>query len=90
MKSSIEQTAEGLRIRAAVPQDKQDALMQELGRCAGGSCSCPTPQYEKLSAIELKATPEGITVDLKVKAGEEVDVEDIQQCLDHTAKQVGA
>lgn len=90
MKSSIEQTPEGLRIQATVPPDKQGALMQELGKCAGGNCSCPTPQYEKLSAIDLKTTPEGVTVDLTVKPGEAVDVADIQNCLEHTAKQVGA
>ena len=90
MKSTIEQTSDGLRIRATVPEDKQGALMEELGKCACGSCSCPTPQYEKLSAIDLKTTAEGVTVDLKVKPGEQVDVADIQKCLDHTARQVKA
>lgn len=90
MKSTIEQTSDGLRIQAAVPPEKQAALMEELGKCAAGSCACPTPQYEKLSAIDLKTTSEGVTVDLKVKPGEEVDVVDIEKCLDHTAKQVGA
>jgi hypothetical protein len=90
MKSSIEHTAEGLRIQVAVPQEKQAELIQELGKCAGGTCSCPTPQYEKLSAIDLKTTPEGVRVDLKVKPGEQVDVADIEKCLEHTAKQVGA
>lgn len=31
-----------------------------------------------------------VTVDLRAKAGEIVDVRDIETCLDHTAKQVGA
>ena len=90
MKSTIEHTNEGLRIQAAVQPDKQGALLEELGKCAGGNCSCPSAQYEKLSAIDLKTTAEGVTVDLKVKPGEQVDVADIQNCLDHTAKQVGA
>ena len=90
MKSTIETTAEGLRIEATVPADQREALLQELGKCAGGSCSCPTPQYAKLSAIEVNASAEGVTVELKVKPGELVDPEDIRHCLDHTAKQVGA
>jgi len=61
-----------------------------LGKCAGGTCSCPTPQYEKLSGIDAKPTVDGVLVDLKVKFGEQVDVTDIEQCLDHTAKQFGA
>lgn len=90
MKSTIEHTTEGLRIQAAVQPEKQGAILEELGKCAGGNCSCPSAQYEKLSAVDLKTTAESVTVDLKVKPGEEVDVADIQNCLDHTAKQIGA
>ncbi len=90
MKSTIETTQDGLRIEASVPQEKQAALMEELGKCAGGTCSCPTPQYDKLSAIDVKSTESGVTVDLKVKPGEQVDVRDIEKCLEHTANQVGA
>lgn len=90
MKSTIEHTNEGLRIQAAVQPDKEGALLEELGKCAGGHCSCPSAQYDKLSAVDVKASAEGVTVDLKVKPGEQVDVADIQNCLDHTAKQVGA
>lgn len=90
MKSIIKRTSDGLRIEATVAQEKQSALLEELGKCTAGTCSCPTPQYEKLSGIDVKPTVDGVTVELKVKEGEQVDVADIQQCLDHTAKQVGA
>ena len=90
MKSSIERTNDGLRIVAAVAQEKQAALLEELGKCAGGTCSCPTPQYEKLSGIDVSSTVDGVIVELKVKVGEQVDVTDIEKCLDHTAKQLGA
>ena len=49
MKHTIEQTADGLRISAEAPQEKQKGLLDELAKCAAGTCSCPTPQYEKLS-----------------------------------------
>ncbi len=90
MKSDIEPTSEGLRIRAAVEPDKQEALLRELGKCASGHCSCPTPQFAKLSAIDVQATAPGVTVDLKARPGEQLDVADIQACLEHTAGQVGA
>lgn len=86
MTSSIEPTEDGLRITATVPKDKQQAMLAELEKCAAGTCSCPTPQYEKMSSINVTAGDNGVTVDLKVKAGEQVDMADIQKCLKHTAK----
>ena len=89
MKHTIEQTAHGLRISAEAPQDKQKGLLDELAKCAAVTCSCPTPQYEKLSAISVKAEVGGVIVDLKVKPGEQIDTADIEQCLVHTAQQAG-
>ncbi len=90
MKHAIEQTSEGLRITAETPQDKQQGLLDELGKCAAGTCSCPSPQYEKLSAIDVSADANAVIVNLKVKPGEQVDRADIEKCLEHTARQVGA
>ncbi len=89
MKHSIEQTADGLRINAEAPQNKQKGLLDELAKCAAGTCSCPTPQYEKLSGIDVSADSSGVTVNLKVKPGERIDATDIAKCLDHTAQQAG-
>jgi len=89
MKRTIEQTSDGLRISAEAPQHKRQGLLDELAKCAAGTCSCPTPQYEKLSAINVKAGPNGVTVDLKVKPGERIDTTEIEKCLEHTAQQAG-
>lgn len=89
MKHTIEQTADGLRISAQAPQNQQQGLLDELAKCAAGICSCPTPQYEKLSAIDVKAEADRVTVDLKVKPGEQIDTADIEKCLAHTAQQAG-
>lgn len=89
MKHTIEQTVEGLRISAEAPKAQQQGLLAELAKCAAGTCSCPTPQYEKLSAIDVKAEADRVTVDLKVKPGEQIDAADIEKCLTHTAQQAG-
>ncbi len=89
MKHTIEQTSDGLRISADAPLDKQRRLLDELAKCSAGTCSCPTPQYEKLSAIDVRAQPHGVTVNLKVKPGEQIDSADIEKCLEHTARQAG-
>lgn len=89
MKHTIEQTADGLRISAEAPQGKRQGLLDELAKCAAGTCSCPTPQYEKLSGIDVSADPSGVTVNLNVKPGEQIDTADIEKCLEHTARQAG-
>lgn len=89
MKHVIQQTAEGMRIQASVPPEKQRALVDELNKCASGNCSCPTPQYDKVSAVQVSSGPDSVTVNLAVKPGEQVDVADIEKCLEHTAKQIG-
>ncbi|HJV69134.1 hypothetical protein [Ideonella sp.] len=90
MKRTIEPTRAGVRISASAAPDKQRALLDELARCASGTCSCPSPQYDKVQAMEVRAQPSGVTVELTVKPGEHIDVADIEKCLDHTAKQIGA
>lgn len=89
MKHTIEQTAQGLRISASVTPDKQNELLDEFAKCAAGTCSCPNPQYEKLESMDVSTQADGVTVDLKVKPGEVVDVADIEKCLDHTARRIG-
>jgi hypothetical protein len=90
MKHAIETTSQGLRISASVSPEKQKALLEEFAKGAAGTCSCPTPQYGKVQSIDVKPQPAGVTVDLQVKPGEAIDVADIEQCLKHTAKQIGA
>ena len=89
MKHSIEQTSEGLRIEASVTPGKQKELLEEFAKCAGGTCSCPTPQYEKVQSIDVTAQATGVTVNLKVKPGEAIDMADIERCLDNTAQRIG-
>lgn len=90
MKHTLERTQSGLRITARVATDKQSALLAEFNKCASGTCSCPTPQYGKLQAIDVQAQPGVVSVELTAKAGEIIDAQDIERCLEHTAKQVGA
>lgn len=89
MKHTIEQSPDGLRIQASVAPDKQQALIAELEKCACGQCACPSPQYEKLTGVDVQSAPDGVTVNLNVKPGEALDADDIRECLDHTARQIG-
>lgn len=85
MKYSVDQNGDGLRVNAAVPAEQQVKLLEEFGKCAAGTCSCPSTQYEKLASIDVKQTADGVSVDLKAKLGEVIDGDDIKKCLDFTA-----
>lgn len=90
MKHAIESTDGGLRIHAEVPPARQQALLDEFAKCAAGTCSCPSPQYAKVEALAVTSQADGVTVDLRVKAGEVIDVADVERCLDHTGAVIGA
>jgi hypothetical protein len=53
--------------------EKQRELVEEFAKCAAGTCSCPTPQYEKVQSIDVSAQATGVTVNLKVKPGEAIE-----------------
>lgn len=78
----------GLRIDASVPPEEQQKLMTELAKCAAGTCSCPSTQYDKMEKIDVVPGQGGVAIDLKAKSGETIDRTDIERCLEHTAKLV--
>ena len=89
MKYRIDERADGLRIEADVSPEQQKHLLDEFSKCAAGTCSCPSTQYEKLEAIDVKPASEGVTVELTAKTGEVIDRQGIEKCLDHTARVIG-
>jgi hypothetical protein len=86
MKYSVDQTSDGLRVEAEVPAEQQARLLEEFGKCATGTCSCPSTQYDKLASIDVMQTADGVSVHLKAKTGEVIDGDDIKRCLDFTAE----
>lgn len=88
MKFRIEQQPTGLRIDAEVPAGQREALQRELAKCAAGTCSCPSTQYDKLQSIQVTPSPDGFSVNLQPKPGETVDRNDIERCLEHTAASI--
>lgn len=89
MNHTVEQTNDGVRISAIAGPEKQKALLEEFAKCAAGTCSCPTPQYEKVESMDVTAQDSGVTVNLKIKPGQTIDVADIERCLVHTAQTIG-
>lgn len=85
MKFSVSPTTTGLKVDAEVTPEHQSRLLEEFGKCAAGTCSCPSTQYGKLSNINVTQTNNGVSVELTAKMGETIDQNDIHRCLEHTA-----
>ncbi len=89
MRYQVDPTGDGLKVEASVAPEQQAKLLEELGKCASGTCSCPSTQYDKLASINVSPGAAGVSVELKAKSGERLDIEDVRRCLDHTADQLG-
>lgn len=85
MKYTISEQQEGLHIAVSVPPDARVALLGELAKCAAGTCTCPSTQYENIEAIEVVQGEAGVSIDLRAKVWESIDRADIERCLEHTA-----
>lgn len=62
----------------------KDVLLEEFGKCQNGTCSCPTNEYEKLEQIQISEDADKIDLVLTPKTDEQLDVSEIENCLDFT------
>jgi hypothetical protein len=69
----------------------KDQLIEALGECQAGRCSCPTNEFDNLAAMDIEQASDVIRIRLEPKAGERIDTAEIAACLDcTTAKVAGA
>ena len=80
-------SGDALRIGITGLGDRKPEVLNALQECAQGRCTCPTSQYEKLQSVDVTAGAEDIQVALVPKAGETIDREAIDRCLEYTAAQ---
>ena len=67
---------------------KQEELLEAFGECQSGRCACPTNEYEKLAAMEVRSGEERITLRLEAKSGVALDSSEIASCLDYTVSKI--
>lgn len=88
MKYSIKPDGAGLSISVERIGNKQKQLLDEFKECAEGRCACPTVQYGKLESIEIAPGPDKIDIKLKAQAGQKIEQDDIEKCLERTTAKV--
>lgn len=67
--------------------DRAPAVFASIQQCQQGQCSCPTDQYDRLESIDVQMAPDQITVTLRPREGERLDVEQLRACMDYTLDQ---
>ena len=63
---------------------RQTELLEAFGECQEGRCSCPTDEYLKVAAMEVRPTADRIAIKLQAKPGTILDTAEIAACLDYT------
>ena len=88
MKTKIVKQESVLQIQVTDSGEHTNHLMAALQECQEGRCSCPTQEYEKVESLRVEQSEEGITLSVKSKKGQQIDVGEIEKCLEHTKKRV--
>ncbi len=82
----VDATGASVAIEITGVGDRQGELLAAFGECAEGRCSCPTDEYEKLAAMDVRPGEDRIDIRLEAKPGETLDPSEIEACLDYTVQ----
>ncbi|MES9955941.1 MAG: hypothetical protein ABW086_02730 [Sedimenticola sp.] len=89
MKTKIVRKKGGVKIQVSEIESNTDELMSAFQECQEGKCSCPTNEYEKVESLSIEQSKEGISLSVKAKDGEKIDIAEIEKCLEYTKKRTG-
>lgn len=81
----VSETGAGLHVAVEQLGANKEAALKALQECAEGRCTCPTPQYEKMQAIDVVPGQDRVDITLTPKPGESIDRQAIDKCLEYTA-----
>ena len=84
MRYTITEPDETVEIRVTETGDRAAQLLTSMQECQQGRCACPTDQYERLEGMDVHSGNDAITLTLRPRAGERLDVNELRRCLDYT------
>lgn len=88
MKTKVVSQDSRVQIQVSEIGSHADELMEAFQECQEGRCSCSTTEYAKVASIDVEQSSEGISLTVKSKAGTQIDVAEIEKCLEHTRKRI--
>lgn len=84
----IHEDESGLSVEIVGAGDKTEELLQTIGECKDGQCSCPTDEYKKLASLDIEQSGDVITLRLEAGTGQKFDTSEIDACLDYTTQKL--
>ena len=84
MKYHISKNPDGLEIRVADLEGKEEQLVEAFRECQEGRCSCPTQEYQKLGSLQVEQSNGEINLRLVSRHGTQFDQAEIEKCLEHS------
>ena len=88
METKIETTEKGLKIEVTDVDGKKEKLVEAFQECSEGRCTCPTQEYQKVEKLEISEAGDKIQLSITAKDDREIDVAEIEKCLEYTKKRV--
>ncbi len=86
----IKATEQAVAIEITGVGGRQDDLLEAFGECREGHCSCPTDEYAKVAAMDVRPGHDRIDIELRAKPGTLLDPKEIAACLDYTVEKTSA
>lgn len=80
----IHERPAGLKITIEDLEGPLEPVLQALGECQAGRCSCPTDEYRKLESMDVSESDGLISIELSARSGERLERGEVERCLRHT------
>lgn len=84
MRYHVNERTDRVEMRVTETGDRTPQLLASMQECQDGRCECPTDQYDLLEAMDVQVGDDDITVTLRPRPGQRLDVGELKTCLHYT------
>jgi hypothetical protein len=82
MKAEFVQRGQHLSIRITDVCERENLLLEALGKCRSGVCACPMAGRAVVEGMVLQRLADGVEIELDMKSGAAFNSESITRCLE--------
>jgi len=84
MRYEITDRGDDVEIRVRETGGHALRVLASMQDCQDGRCGCPTDRGDRLAGMDVQASDDEISVRLRPRDGEQLDVGELQACMDYT------
>lgn len=87
MKYHIEKQKTGITVRIEGPAGDEKTLLEAVGQCRQSAWACPSGECLNIETMEARAAEGSVVLTLTPRAGVQLDLSAIEECLRYTLHQ---